>query len=143
MVEISKILGVFALGRIRLGGAAMRSFALALVLFALTLRAALPLGLSVVVGEDGIPLVMCQQVAQVQAILSGEEDDSSLPTAPGYQCPFCMVISADNAPLPVVDFPHFGALRVEVIRLALPTDPGILLSDPAKDDNLGRDPPFV
>ena len=120
-----------------------RMLALAFVLFALTLRAALPFGLSVVTNDDGIPMVICSQIAQIQAQFDNESGDAVPPASQGYQCPFCMVLSADGAPLPVVDSADFGKPVVE-IAVVIP----IRSSDRATQshlyhDNIGRDPPVA
>lgn len=121
----------------------MRTFALACVLFALTLRAALPLGLSVVTDDRGIPMVICSQVAQIQLRLDGEGDSRQTPSAPGYQCPFCMVLNADNAGIPVLDAPKPPLGPVAVAQILRPASLWIDSSAPRKDDNLGRDPPLA
>ncbi|MCT4656371.1 MAG: hypothetical protein N4A65_11215 [Cohaesibacter sp.] len=120
----------------------LRAVAMAFVLFAITLRAALPLGLAITVNEDGIPLVICQQVANVAAQLNGPDGEGTVPQTPTYQCPYCMVLSADNAPVAagaplhlVPDMTAFAVLRPS-------NRDEIVVSDPTLSDNLGRDPPL-
>lgn len=121
----------------------LRAFALACILFALTLRAALPLGLSVVADDNGIPVIVCSQVAQIQARLGGETDPREMPDMPGYQCPFCMVLNADKAAIPVLDTPKPSFDPLFVAHIIRPAHLWIENPEPRKDDNLGRDPPLA
>ena len=115
--------------------------ALSLVLFALTFRTILPLGLVVVADKDGVPLVICQQIANIQQNLSSDDDQAPGDPAPTHKCAFCMVLNADQAPLLTFsshdlkpDFSH----SVAVIFPGT-VDPGHTRQVP--QDNLGRDPP--
>lgn len=119
-----------------------RALGLSLVLFALTLRAALPLGLTVMVDEQGIPLVMCQQVAVVAATLA-DEDGAPIPSTPAYQCPFCMTLSADRAPLPIGDCAQDYANLADLSQILLPEPQALAFAEPVSDDNIGRDPPLA
>lgn len=121
-------------------GDGLHAFALALVLFALTLRAALPLGLAVTVNEDGIPLVICQQVATV-ANLMADEDGEEQPVNAAYKCPYCMVLSADGAPLANLLETPATPDWVAFLTLKPLKRERIVHAAPTLSDNLGRDPP--
>ncbi|MCV6574238.1 MAG: hypothetical protein OIF58_00745 [Cohaesibacter sp.] len=140
MFDFKKTFKINALSLCKRRGG-LNAFALALILFALSLRAALPLGLAITVNEDGIPLVICQQVASVATLMAEDEQDQQKPPAPSYKCPYCMVLSADGAALAnLLDMPatpDWGAfLSLKPLKREQ-----IVKTEPTVSDNLGRDPP--
>jgi hypothetical protein len=121
-------------------GEGVHAIALAFVLFALTLRAALPLGLAVTVNEDGIPLVICQQVASVANLMTDENGEGQ-PVNTAYKCPYCMVLSADGAPLANLLETPATPDWVAFLTLKPLKREQIVHTAPTLTDNLGRDPP--
>lgn len=122
-------------------GEGVHALALAFVLFALTLRAALPLGLAITVNEDGIPLVICQQVATVANLMAEDENEGNLPPNAAYKCPYCMVLNADGAPLASLIEASATPNLVAFLTLKPLKAEQIVPTVPTLSDNLGRDPP--
>jgi hypothetical protein len=140
MFEIKKTFKMSDLSLSLKTGEGVHAFALAFVLFALTLRAALPLGLAVTVNEDGIPLVICQQVASV-ANLMVDENEGQKPAQAAYKCPYCMVLSADGAPLTALAAAPTMPERIAFLTIKPLKQDQIVPTVPTLSDNLGRDPP--